>query len=128
MPEMDSNRIALKEFQKMYGFLTNYKLEKWDVRKIGRIGDPAEGKDRPLKIEFKRMTDKLDFMRNLRYLKDYRIENLVIQHDLTPLQRDQLSEMKQEARRLESLSDNEDVYYRVRGSPGRWKIVTIPKN
>ena len=128
MPEMDSNRTALKEFQKMYGFLTNHKLEKWDVRKIGRIGDPAEGKDRPLKIELKRMTDKLDFMRNLRYLKDYRIENLVIQHDLTSLQLDQLSEIKQEARRLESLSDNEDVYYRVRGSPGRWKIVTVPKN
>ena len=128
MPEMDSNRTARKEFQKMYGFATDRKLEKWDLRKIGRIGDPTEGINRPLKIEFYSMTQKIDFMRNLHHLKNYRIENLVIQHDLTSMQLKQLSEMKQEARRLEGLSDNEDFCFRVRGSPGRWKIVRMPKN
>ena len=128
MPEMNSNRTALKEFQKLYGFITDRKLDKWDIRKIGRIGDPTEGKPRPLKIELYSMTQKIDFMRNLHHLKNYRIENLVIQHDLTSTQLKHLSEMKQEARRLESLSDNEDFYFRVRGSPGRWKIVRMPKN
>ena len=128
MPEMNSNRTALKEFQKLYGFITDSKLDKWDIRKIGRIGDPTEGKPRPLKIELYSMTQKIDFMRNLHHLKNYRIENLVIQHDLTSTQLKHLSEMKQEARRLESLSDNEDFYFRVRGSPGRWKIVRMPKN
>ena len=127
LPEMDSNRTARREFIQLSEFISDRRLEKWDIKKIGRIGDEREGTSRPLKIELKHLTDKIDIMRNLHRLKNYRkYENLVFQHDLTPHQLKLYSELKNEARCREIISSN--FYHRVRGQPGNWKIVKVPKN
>ena len=127
LPEMDSNRTARREFIQLSEFITGQRLEKWDIKKIGRIGDEREGTSRPLKIELKHLNDKIDIMRNLHRLKNYRkYDKLVFQHDLTPHQLKLYSELKNEAQCRETISSN--FYHRVRGQPGNWKIVKVPKN
>ena len=129
VPEMNSNRDALKKFIEMNDFLGNHRLEKWDIKSIGRIGDRSEDKPRPLKIELKHFSDKLDIMRKLYRLKNCRkYEGIIIQHDLTPNQLKHYAEMKNEAKRLESQHLTSNSYFRVRGPPGKWKIIQIPKN
>ena len=129
MPEMNSNKDALKEFIEMNDFLGNHKLEKWDIRSIGRIGDRSDDRPRPLKVELRHFSDKLDIMRRLYRLQNYRrYEGIIVQHDLTPNQLKHYAELKDEAKRLERQQSNSNSYFRVRGPPGKWKIVQISKN
>ena len=129
LPEMDSNRDSLKEFIKINKYLGNRHFSKHDVRHCGRVGEPMENKPRPLKIELYDMIDKLDIMRNAYYLKDHpRYSNLSIQHDLTTNQITKLSELKNQARTLESNESTGEFIFRVRGPPGNWRIDKLPKN
>ena len=97
--------------------------------KIGRIGEKTDTKPRPLKIELDNRITKIDIFRNAKLLPSIeKFKNLSIQHDLTRKQYHQVRQMKDEARRIEEIDAESNMKYRVRGPPGRWEIVAIPKN
>ena len=53
---------------------------------------------------------------------------LSIQHDLTKKQSHEFRRIKEESRRAEEQDKSHRFKYRVRGPPGKWEIVQIPKN
>ena len=68
-------------------------------------------------------------MRNahqLQFNKHY--NKLSIQHDLTKKQSNKFTWMKEESRRAEEQDTSHRFKYRVRGPPGKWEIVKLPKN
>ena len=51
-----------------------------------------------------------------------------IQHDLTKNQINELKHIKAQAIEVERNNPSDSHKYRVRGPPGFWKIVKLPKN
>ena len=68
-------------------------------------------------------------MRNAKELQHNRqYGHISIQHDLTKKQSDKYQELKAEAREVEEYDMTGQYRYRVRGPPGHWQIVSLPKN
>ena len=97
--------------------------------RIGRIGESSERKSRPLKVELDSRVTKINMMRNAKHLQSSQsYYNVSIQHDLTKRQSYKLQQIKQEARYQERCNEEGTFKFRVRGPPGRWTIVKLPKN
>ena len=100
-----------------------------NIIKIGRIGERSETKSRPLKVELDCRVSKINMMRNAKNLQSlHHYYNVSIQHDLTKKQSYQLQQIKEEARYQERCNEEGTFRYSVRGPPGRWTIVKLPKN
>lgn len=100
-----------------------------NILRIYRIGRKYGDKSRPLKVELDSHVTKLNIMRNACQLKHSgHYGHISIQHDLTKIQTIEFKKVKQESRRLEEGDQIGNCKYRVRGPPGRWEIVKLPKN
>ena len=107
----------------------NHSFSQYNIIKIGRIGVISENKSRPLKIELDSRVSKINMMRNAKHLVSLQhYANISIQHDLTKRQVHELKKIKEEARYQEGCNAEGTFRYSVRGPPGRWTIVKLPKN
>ena len=107
----------------------NEHFDQHNILKIGRIGDERGGINRPLKVELDSYVTKLNVMRNATKLQfSGQFRQISIQHDLTRKQTIIYREIKQQSRELESRDESGNFKYRVRGPPGRWTVVKLPKN
>ena len=117
---------AIVEINRSIG---NQSFSKYDILKIGRIGEKRNGYPRPLKVELKSQITKINIMRNANHLQsNEKYKALSIQHDLTRNQANKFRLLKEESKRVEEENKDGNWRYRVRGPPGRWQIVKIPKN
>ena len=127
--EEQSEQKDLTDVIELNKALGNHRFTKNNIVKIGRIGEKTDTKQRPLKIELENRITKINIFRNAKLLPSIeKFKNLSIQHDLTRKQYHQVRQMKDEARRIEEIDAESNMKYRVRGPPGRWEIVAIPKN
>ena len=77
-------------------------------------------------MELDSLITKLNIFRNAALQHHHRQHgNLSIQHDLTRKQTIELNNVKQEAWKNETYDTTGNYRYRVRGPPGRWRIVKI---
>ena len=68
-------------------------------------------------------------MRNACQLQFSRQYNtLSIQHDLTKKQTEEFRKFKEESKEAEKQDASSRYKYRVRGPPGKWEIVKLPRN
>ena len=107
----------------------NVHFTKYNIMKLGRIGDKVGDHPRPLKVELDSHTSKLNMMRNANQLQfSPHYYNLSIQHDLTRKQNEIFRGIKEESKRIEKEDKSGQFKYRVRGPPGKWRIIRFPKN
>ena len=107
----------------------NYDFSKYNILRIGRLGEGNGVRPRPLKIELDHLTTKIDVLRNANKLQHTEQYNKIsIQHDLTKSQVAQLKQLKETAKEQERKDDEGKYRYRVRGRPGNWMITKLPKN
>ena len=127
--EETSPQEEIREIVNLNKALGNHEFTKYNIKKLGRIGDKHRDQVRPLKIELDNHITKLNILRNTKLLPHIQqYKHLSIQHDLTKRQHHQLRQLKEEARKQEANDNEGRCKYRVRGPPGRWEIVTLPKN
>ena len=99
-----------------------------NILNIIRLGENNE-KERPLKVELDSFVTKLKIMRNAKYLLEKPEYNTIsIQHDLTKMQMIEYKRLIQQSIEQEEKDREGNFKFRVRGPPGQWKIVKIPKN
>ena len=124
-----SEKEDLDEIININKAIGNTEFTKYNIIRFGRIGNSYGDKARPLKVEFDSHISKLNVLRNANCLPyNQKYKNLSIQHDLTKKQQQQLNQLKQESRKIEENDTEGKHKYRVRGPPGKWTIVTFPKN
>lgn len=127
LEESTNPHQEIKEIVELNKALGNSEFTKYNIKRLGRIGDKHGA--RPLKIELDSHVTKLNIMRKTNLLPNIeKYKHLSIQHDLTKRQHHQLCQLKEESRNLETNDTRGNVKYRVRGPPGKWEIVTFPKN
>ena len=87
------------------------------LEKIIRLGKITEDKDRQLLITLKEETKKREIFQNLNKLREVGspLENVIIVHDLTPKQKEELKEKIEEAREKE----NKDWSWYIKKSKNR---------
>ena len=97
------------------------------LEKVIRLGKITEDKDRPLLITLKEETKKREIFQNLNKLREAGgpLENVIITHDLTPKQKEELKEKIEEAREKENKDESGEYMYRVRGPPWSWYLKKI---
>ncbi|ESN93310.1 hypothetical protein HELRODRAFT_181060 [Helobdella robusta] len=115
-----------KRIIQIFKHLTDDAVNDKDVIKILRLGKKKENSNRPLLIKMDNIKIKALIMSNLSRLKLLNNEfgNISLSHDLTKDQRIELKSLVDEARKQEAASG--DFLFRVRGPPGRWKIMKLP--
>ena len=93
------------------------------------VGKVTEGKDRPLLVTMKDENKKREVFQNLSKLRDARapFNKVIITHDLTKKQKEELKDKIQEAQDKENQDELGEFMYRVRGPPWSWYIKKIPK-
>ena len=109
--------------------LGNHHFTKHNILKMGRIGENHGNNPRPLKVELDSQITKYNIIRNacqLQFSQQYNM--LSIQHDLTRKQAGEFRKLKEESKEAEKEDTSGEYKYRVRGPPGRWEIVKLPKN
>ncbi|ESN91903.1 hypothetical protein HELRODRAFT_181959 [Helobdella robusta] len=97
-----------------------------NVLKIVRLGKKTDGTSRPLLIKLDNIAVKNQIIKRtfkLSFLVD-QFGRIGISHDLTKEQRGELKILLDDAKMQEAA--NKDFLFKVRGSPGRWKIVRFP--
>lgn len=104
-----------------------------DIKKITRLGRRESSDDlsrpRPVLIQFRDRVLKNMIMESLSKLKeaDEKYKKLIFAHDLTRLEREDCRHMVAEAKHQEQQDVSGEYIYRVRGSPGNYRIVKIRK-
>lgn len=80
---------------------------------------------RPLLVEFAELSAKNFVMNNLSMLRNSedKFKRLIINHDMTALERDQCRKLVSEAKEMEASDTSGEWIYRVRGIPGKMLIV-----
>ena len=103
---------------------TAVNITKDSLEKIIRLGKITEDKDRPLLITLKEETKKREIFQNLNKLREVGspLQNVIIMHDLTLKQKEELKEKIEEAREKENKDELGEYMYRVRGPPWSWYI------
>ena len=100
-----------------------------DIEKAIRLGKVTEDKERPLLITLKDENKKREVFQNLNKLRDAGapFNKVIITHELTKKQKEELKDKIQEAQEKERQDESGDFMYRVRGPPWSWYIKKIPK-
>lgn len=102
------------------------------IEKLTRIGKKLEGenKHRPLLVTLKDDSTKKKLFKNFGKLRDEGTsdqENIAINHDMTPKEREELTALKEKAQEKENKSEGKFIY-RVRGPPWARYIKKIQVN
>jgi hypothetical protein len=115
--EPSGDRKEREEKDKVYinNLCTEMEADEAELEEIRRLGIKKVGKSRPLRIRWKSVEDKDDFMSKLGNLKncEAKYRKIDIRHDLTPDQQKQLKEAKKEAKERTTDSISEGFLYRV---------------
>ena len=92
------------------------------------MGKLNEEKDRPLLITLKEEEKKRQLFKNLNKIRDAGepFSKVIITHDLTKKQKDELKQLVEQAKGKEEDQSGEYMYC-VRGPPWNWFIKKIPK-
>ena len=124
-----SEHDEINELININRIIGNFDFDKHSILRIGRLGRRYGDRSRPLKVELDCHVTKLNILRNAKLLEHNRqYGSISIQHDLTRKQTEELRLMKEESKEQERNDQSENCRYRVRGPPGQWKIVKLPKN
>ena len=78
-------------------------------------------------MEFKSAEIKDSVFGNVSKLKGSEFQNISVRNDLTQLQRSEFEKMKKIAEERQNEDESGKFLYRVRGPPGKLKIVKIEK-
>ena len=100
------------------------------LTKIIRLGKRESDKTRPLLIQFDEMMQKNLLMQGTYKLKDApaKLKAMIVTHDLTSGEREECKRLVQEAKDKEEHDVSGEWVYRVRGSPGKMRIVRWRRN
>ena len=100
-----------------------------NIERAIRLGKVTEDQDRPLLITLKDENKKCEVFQNLSKLQDAGapFNKVIITHDLTKKQKEELKDKIQEAQDKESKDELGEFMYRVQGPPWSWYIKKIPK-
>jgi len=107
--------------------VTNEKIDSTDINNYFRLGK-KDGSNRPLLVKFKTKTNKnliMDNLTNFNKLEGI-FKGIGIGHDLTKEQREECKKLADIGKEKENLEKGEFIY-RVRGSPGNFRLVKIRK-
>jgi len=135
VPESDAplaaeRNHADKRFCEQLLFSLNVGIADEDVRKVVRLGRRGIGaaSSRPILIQLGSHNVKNLVMENLYKLKSLpeRFKSVVIAHDMTKRERDECKTLVESAK-LKNANEAGEWVYRVRGPPGRMKIVQFRK-
>lgn len=129
----DNYRDRLKHDQdlvlRLIHYINNSNLNDIDNDKfnIVRLGKREEGKVRPLLIQFSEILHKNVLMENTYKLKDAEplLKSMIVTHDLTKIERDECKKLVEEAKMRENADSSGEWLYRVRGPPGKMRIVKL---
>ena len=93
------------------------------------MGKLNEEKDRPLLITLKEEEKKRQLFQNLNKIRDAGepFSKVIITHDLTKKQKDELKQLVEQAKEKEKEDKSGEYMYRVRGPPWSWFIKKISK-
>ena len=93
------------------------------------MGKLNKEKDRPLLITLKEEEKKRELFQNLNKIRDAGepFNKVIITHDLTKKQKDELKELVEQAKEKEKEDQSGEYMYCVRGPPWSWFIKKIPK-
>ena len=99
------------------------------IERAIRLGKVTEDKDRPLLITLKDENKKREVFQNLNKLRyaGAPFNKVIITHDLTKKQKEELKDKIEEAQEKERQDESGEYMYRVRGPPWSWYIKKIPK-
>jgi len=94
--------------------------------RLGRRGEHASS-PRPFLIQLASYTQKNVIMESLYKLKhaEMQFKSVVVTHDMTKTERDECKRMVTEAKDQEAQDQSGEYIYRVRGLPGKMKIIKI---
>ena len=94
-----------------------------------RLGKLNEEKDRPLLITLKEEEKKRQLFQNLNKIRDAGepFNKVIITHDLTKKQKDELKQLVEQAKEKEKEDQSGEYMYHVRGPPWSWFMMKIPK-
>ena len=100
------------------------------IKQVVRIGQPSEGKKRPIKISFESEEEKFKLLRNLSTLRGMdQYQGISITEDLTKDQRNQYKALATEAKQKNQDSVNGEFVWRVRGSSKNgFRLKKLQKN
>lgn len=117
-------------------YIIDEKIENNELKKILRLGKREYRQQtedstpcRPLLVVFVNGATKNYIMNSLFRLRkaEERFRKIVINHDMTAVDRAEIREMVSEAKTMEENDQSGEYIYRVRGQPGQLKIVKIKK-
>ena len=93
------------------------------------MGKLNEEKDRPLLITLKEEEKNRQLFQNLNKIRDAgeTINKVIITHDLSKKQKDELKRLVEQAKEKEKEDQSGEYMYRVRRPPWDWFIKKIPK-
>ena len=94
------------------------------------MGKATQNNERPLLITMDEETKKQEIFLNLNKIRDAErpFNKVVMTHDLTVRQREELKELIKEANEKEQQEETGSFMYRVRGPPWMWGIKKIARN
>ena len=133
IPELKSNlkdEISQHDknyFLKMTNDVCKQSIQEEEIADIRRLGQPREGRTRPLRITLTSNKPKGMLFRNLQKLResDYDIR---IDSDMTKAEREENKKLFSELKEREKEDKSGEYFYRIRGPPWERKIVKIKKN
>ncbi|ESO02213.1 hypothetical protein HELRODRAFT_161456 [Helobdella robusta] len=113
---------------KIFNQSTRNEVAEKAVVKVTRLGKKQEKINRPLLLSLDSVESKNLIMDNVSRMKslDDVLKGVWLSHDLSNDQRDELKKLINDAKKQESVSG--DFLFRVRGPPGRWKIVKFRRD
>jgi len=114
---------------RMFNHVLQAGISEEDLAHTFRLGrrDENATSPRPLLIQLTSYTQKNMIMESLYKLKhaEQHFKNVVVTHDMTKAERDECKRMVTEAKDKEAQDPSGDFIYRVRGLPGKMKIIKI---
>jgi len=119
----DNERVEM-----IVNHLSDGSIKKDKIFKITRLGKKTENTVRPVLIKFDSTETKELIMQNVYKMTTIsdNLRKVNVRYDLTKEQRDERKKLTESARDMEKNCNN-GFLYRVRGLPGRWRIVKFQK-
>ena len=119
MSGKEKQEVDLKEVQKILKDYCEVELKQDNIAKVIRMGKYTEGKKRPIIITIETEEKKKEIFKNLQKLRRS-AANIIITHDLTVQQREELHELIKEAKNTEECDQSGRFIYRDHGPPWAW--------
>ena len=130
----DQQNRDMNEVCKMLSTIIGENMERSEVKRILRLGkrnyhDKEHIPQRPLLVEFVSGMTKNYVMQHLYRLRNADgYQNIVMSHDMTVSEREECKRLVDVAKDMQSKEESGEFIFRVRGLPGKMKVVKIRKH